>query len=336
MGLIALLIVVSFDEIVRAWELLGRVNLWILSLFIPVVFLNYFAAGETILSYLRQKKLLKNVSRLEEMRIMLELNFVNHALPSGGASGISYMTWRLTKLGVSASKAATAQVVRLVTGFAAFAVLLAVAVIAITIDGEINRWILLVSSTLAGGMFMVTVVGIYFIKDKKRMRAAATWISRTINRLTWRLTRGKKRVLVREEPLVEAMSEMHDDYVELVRNKKLLKRPFWWGVVFIMSDVMLFVIAFWALGTLVNPAPVLIAFGLATLAGFAVVTPGGSGAYEALMVSFLAIAGLTGNVAIAGVLLTRVIVLLVILCVGYVFYQHSIIKYGKPSDPAKR
>lgn len=328
--LIMLLLFAARQEIIQAWKLMGQVNLWVLTLFIPLALLNYYSSGETVLSYLRQKGKLRDITFIEQMRMALEFNFVNHALPSGGASGVSYMTWRLIKLGVSPAKAGTAQAVRFVMGFAAFFVLLLIAVLMITVDGEINRLIILVSSGLVtlllGGMILV----IYAIKDKNRLSGIARFITRAINTITRKITRGKKRVLVREEGVESTMEEMNEDYADLKRDQRLLVRPFWWSIIFIMTDVMMFFVAFWALGTIVNPAPILLAYGLATIAGFIVVTPGGSGAYEALMVSFLAVAGVTGSVAIAGVLLTRVIVLLIILGLGYLSYQHAIIKYGKP------
>jgi uncharacterized membrane protein YbhN (UPF0104 family) len=67
------------------------------------------------------------------------------------------------------------------------------------------------------------------------------------------------------------------------------------------------------------------------VAGFFVVTPGGAGAYEAIMVAFLAIAGLDQGTSIAGILLTRVIILLGTIGFGYLFYQHAILKYGRSS-----
>ena len=45
-----------------------------------------------------------------------------------------------------------AQVVRFAMGFAAFIALLLVAVLVVTIDGNINRWIIFVSSTLVAVM----------------------------------------------------------------------------------------------------------------------------------------------------------------------------------------
>jgi uncharacterized protein (TIRG00374 family) len=88
-------------------------------------------------------------------------------------------------------------------------------------------------------------------------------------------------------------------------------------------------VTFWALGEPVNPAPILIAYGVATLAGFIVVTPGGAGAYETIMVAFLALAGIAQGTAIAGIVLARVILLLSTIGFGYLFYQHALIKYGR-------
>ena len=93
----------------------------------------------------------------------------------------------------------------------------------------------------------------------------------------------------------------------------------------------MFVVTFWALGEPVNPAPILIAYGVANMAGFFMLTPGGTGAYEAIMVGFLAVAGLSSGIAIAGIVLTRVILLLGTILFGYVFYQRALIKYGRNS-----
>lgn len=331
--LIAVLLFAARDELLHAWKLMSGINLWILALTIPLLLLNFYAAGEMIFSYLRKKKKIEKVSVIEQMRMALEMNFVNHALPSGGVSGISYMTWRLGTHGVSASRATMAQAVRFAMGFAGFATLLAIAVLLVTIDGEVNRWIILVSSSLVSLMVGAVVVGVYFIKDIRRVRKAAGWLTRFLNRAIKIVSLGKKRTIAKESKMMEFMEDMHEDFLELKREKKLLKLPYVWALVFTLSDVMIYFVAFWALGSIVNPAPILIAYGVATLAGFAVVTPGGSGAYEALMVGFLVIAGLTQGKAIAGVILARVIILVATIVIGYIFYQHALIRYGKNGKP---
>lgn len=338
LGLVALILFLSRHELLKAWELLGTVNPLTLLLLVPLMIFTFLAAGEIMFTYLDAKGSIGKVAWYERARMALELNFVNHTLPSGGVSGISYMTWRLGKLGVSPGRAASAQVVRYVAGFIAAAILIALSVLAVTLDGNINRWIILVSSSIVTFMILSTIGLIYLVSSRKRMRVFADWSSKLINRTTRRLTRGKKRVLVHEEKIFKFFEEIHDDYLELRRDYRVLLKPVLWAIAFTAADALLFWITFWALGTPVNPAPLLIAYVLASVAGFIVVTPGGAGAYEAIMVAFLATAGIASGAAIAGIVLTRVIILLVTIAVGYLFYQHALGKYGKRKDrnPFKR
>ena len=68
-----------------------------------------------------------------------------------------------------------------------------------------------------------------------------------------------------------------------------------------------------------------------------IVTPGGAGAYEAIMVFVLAIAGMGNGEAIAGIILTRAIILFVTIVAGWVLYQQVVMKYGKrPDAPVQR
>ena len=327
--LIGIIIYFSRHELTHAWELLERVNIWILLLLVPGQLLVYYAGGEMIFSYLRAKHSIERVSPLELARMSLEMNFVNHVLPSGGVSGISYMTWRLGKLGVTPGRATMSQVVRFATQFAALIALIALSVVIVTVDGNVNRWIILVSSILVSGMVGVILGCMYLMSSTKRITAFGNWLVRFTNRLVARVSFGRRRHLLAQDRVEVFFTEMHHDYLALRQDKGMLMKPFLWGIVFTVADVALFVITFWALGEAVNPAPILIAYGVAALAGFFVVTPGGAGAYEAIMVAFLAVAGVGGSVAIAGIVLTRVILLLGTIIFGYVFYQLALVKYGK-------
>lgn len=331
--LIIILLILSRHELAVAWKLMKDVNLWILSLIIPLIALNYFATGEMIFSYLRQKGKISHLSPLTLMRMSVEVNFVNHVLPSGGASGVSYMTWRLGGYGIPAGRATMAQAVRFAAGFAAFSALLVLAVISVTIDAGVNRVIILLSSSLVTAMLAITVSGIYFLSDIRRVRKISKPVAATINAVVRKVTFGKKGNVLTEKKVLTFLEDMHDDFLELKRDKQILVKPFLWALVFTATDVAMYFVTFWALGTIVNPAPILIAYGAATIAGFAVVTPGGSGAYEAFMVGILSIAGLSQGKAIAGVVLTRVIILLTILVVGYLFYQNALAGKKKSERP---
>lgn len=330
--LIAVILFAARHELVQAWQLLTRVNVWILALLIPLFLLDYYAAGEIAFSYLRAKGKMTKIPKLVQMRMSLEMSFVNHVLPSGGASGMSYMTWRLGEYGVPPSRALMSQIVRFILGVVAFLSLLVVAVLAVTIDGTINRFIILISSTLASVLLIGMGICIYVIADLRRVRAVSAWVAATVNMLVRRITFGKKRTVLSPGKTEEFMVDMHEDYLELRRDRAVLKLPFFWAVVFTCTDVAIFFFTFLALGAWVNPALILIAYGIALLAGFFVITPGGSGAYEALMISFLAFAGVSQDVAIAGIVLARVMILMVILLVGYGFYQHALTRKVRRSD----
>ncbi len=326
--LLGVILFASRHELLRAWELLGQVNLWILLLMLPMQLIVFYAGGEMIFSYLRGKGQMKKVKRTELIRVALEGNFVNHVLPSGGVSGVSYLTWRLGYLGITPGRATMAQVVRHAMTFSAFAALLLLALFAVTIDGTLNRWIILTSAILFGAIIALFLLGIYLLSSKRRIDRFASWIYRFLNLITRKVTFGRKRKLVREENIQEFLDDMHRDFMELRHDKKLLLKPFLWGLVYNIGDAGLFMIAFWSLGEIFNPAPILIAYGVASFAGFIVATPGGAGAYEAIMVTFLAFAGISGGVAIAGILLARVIILLGTIVFGYIFYQHALNTYG--------
>jgi len=329
---LAILIYVSRDELQKAWQLLGQANIWWLLLLIPLQITVYYAGGEMIFSYLRQKKAIGHISRFEQTRIALELNLVNHIFPSGGISGMTYTTWRLGKLGVSASSSLFAQIVRYIVGFLAFVLLLVISVFLLAVDGQINRYIVASSFLLVLIIIGLTFVAMYGFSSKKRMKNLAGFVVRVVNRLVRFFTFKRRREVLELERTEKFFYNMHDDFYELAKDKKLMLQPFVWGLVYAGIDVLMFVIVFLSLGQLVNPAILLVSYGAATLAGLVAFTPGGAGVFELVMIFFLAMAGVSAGAAIAGIVLTRAILLAGTIVFGYIFYQQAIWKYGKQTD----
>lgn len=321
---IAVILYLARHDLVMAWGLLQRVDLWILALVVPVLLLSYIAVGQMIFSYLKTKDKKLKLRPLTLARLSLELNFVNHVLPSGGVSGLAYMNWRLGKFGISPGRASMAQAVRFVVGFIAYLLLLGVAVIIVTIDGTVNRWVILVSSLLVFVMVAFVVLIVYLVNSRRRIEGFARKIAGLGNAVVRKITFGRVKEPIAVKKLERSLVEMHEDYLEIKRNKKVLIRPFIWALVFTVTDVGVFWITFWALGHPINPAPIYIAYGISTLAGLVAFTPGGAGVYEALMVAFLALAGLSQGLTLAGVLLARVLMLLLALGGGYIFYQKAL------------
>lgn len=327
--LLAVVVVAAWGDIREAFGYLGKVDLWILALIIPVQFVSYFATGEMIFSYLRAKGNIRELNVLKVTRMALELNFVNHVFPSGGAAGAAYFSWLLSRHGVSSGRAIMAQIVRFALTFLSFVLLLLVALSVLIIDHSVDRVTILLSLLLAVLAVGATIGGMYLLGSKKRLDAFAAWLTRSVNRIVRRVTRGKKRSILKETAITAFFVDIHDDFLAIRRDKKILTKPFLWAILANIMDVVLIYIAFWSFGVQVNPALIFIAFGLASIAGAVVVTPGGAGVYELVMVAFLTSAGVPPTTAIAGTLLARVLLMLLTIVFGYAFYQFTVVKYGK-------
>jgi uncharacterized protein (TIRG00374 family) len=328
---ILLLVVVIFawPEIVRAWGLLDQVNLLILALLIPVQFFSYYATGGMIFSYLRSKGDLKDMSRPRMARIALELNFVNHILPSGGAAGFSYLSWVLARFGVKPGRSTMAQIIRFALTFLSFVLLLVIALIVLVADHQVNRQTILLSILLVFLAFGATLGIIYIIGSQRRLEKFSAWLTKKVNRFVAKITRGRKKRIIKDAVIHDFFMDLHQDFLAIRRDKKVLVRPFIWAVAANIADVALLWIAFWALGFPLNPAVFFVAFGVASIASAISVTPGGAGVYEAVMIAFLASASVPAGVAIAGTLLARVTLVLGTIIFGYVFYQLTLNKYGR-------
>lgn len=296
---------------------------------IPAQFISYLATGEMIFSYLRAKGNLKDLNVLKVTRMSLEFNFVNHVFPSGGAAGIAYFGWLLSKHGVSSGRSTMAQIIRFALTFISFILLLTVALIALIIDHSVNRTTILLSLLLVFLAVGGTLFGIFLISSKRRLDAFSRWLTTITNRLVAKLTGGKKKKIVKYETIETFFADIHNDFLAIMRDKKILLKPFVWSVVANVMDVALIYIAFWSFGIHVNPAVIFIAFGLSSIASAIAVTPGGAGVYEAIMIAFLASAGVPAEVAIAGTLLARVLLMLGTVAFGFVFYQLTVLRYGK-------
>jgi uncharacterized protein (TIRG00374 family) len=327
--LLAVVVFFAWPEIVKAYRLLDSVNLAILALLIPVQLFSYYGAGGMIFSYLRSKGDLKDVSHWRITRIALELNFVNHILPSGGAAGFSYLGWILGKFGVKASRSTVAQLVRFTLTFVAFVLILVIAVIFLATDGRISRLILLLSGVIVFVCVVVIVGGLYVIGNNQRLHIFSNWLTRFVNTFVSKITRGKKPQIVKTNVIPDFFSELHADYLSIRKDARILIKPFIWAIFTTLADVALIWIAFLSLGYEVSPAILFVAFGISSLASAVSATPGGAGVYEAIMIAFLASSNVPADVAIAGTLLARVTLVLGTILFGYVFYQLTVLKYGK-------
>ncbi|MCL2444630.1 flippase-like domain-containing protein [Candidatus Saccharibacteria bacterium] len=323
--LVIIIIFFSREQIVEAWHQLSEVNLWILALLIPSQIIMYFAGGQVYFSYLKAKKQMrKKTSIWKLMRIALEINFVNQIIPSGGVSGLGYLAWRLKDQGITAGQAAMMQVARYAAVAVATAIIMLFAsVVLFFIDTPF--WIVLFSFGFAVAIMALVVFFFFVISSQKRTAFFGRVLRRAVNTLIRIATFGKSKRSLEKSTVDKFLGDLHDDFTAIMKDKNLLVKPFLWGIIYALCEMVIFWIAFAALGSPVNFAPVAVALGLSSVVGTVVITPGGAGAYEAAMAAYFIATGIEPSVAIAATLITRVIVLFGTIAFGWVSYQHILL-----------
>lgn len=330
--LLTAVVFLAWPEIKKAWGLLGKVDLWILALLIPIQLASYYATGGMIFSYLRRKGEIKKMGHWKMTRLALELNFVNHVLPSGGAAGFSYLAWILSRYGVSPARSTMAQIIRFALTFVSFVVLMLVAMVILAFNHLVDRNLVLIAVTLTVLAVGATLLIIWLVKSRPRLRKFSDWVTHVVNAIIGFFTAGRKKDLVKQKVILHFAEGLHDDYEGIRKDRKILIVPFLWALIANVLDVALIWVSFWSLGFVLDPALLFIAFGIASIASAVAVTPGGAGVYETIMVIFLASSGVTPDVAIAGTLLARVVLLAGTIAFGYFFYQMTLNSLGRKGE----
>ena len=329
--LLAIMIYFAWPEIVQAWGLMGSVNVWIFLLLIPVQILSYYAIGGLIFSYLQSKKKISGLKHWNLTRISLELNFVNHIIPSGGVVGFTYLSWILKDYGVSAGRATMSQIVRFLLTFVSFIFLMLLALIWMIFDHQVDRVLVMMCSLFVFGTLMAVSLFIYVMSSQQRLNKFSVWTVKTGNAVIKFFTFGRRKNIIKKAPIEDFFNDLHIDYLNIRKDKKVLWKPFLWAIAAQAFDVMLYWVAFWSLGHFVNPAVLLLGMGLSSLGSVVSLVPAGAGVTEAIMVWFLVSSGVPMDVSLAGTLLARVALVAGTIVFGYFFYQATVSKHGKSS-----
>lgn len=326
--LVALVLLIYFlrHEIKSTFDNLANVHIWVLSFVLIWQVLNYHYYAQL---YKQLFEILGKKLRYKSLyKIMLELNFVNHVFPSAGVSGFSYFSLRMRSVGVSTGKATLVQMMRFVTVFMAFQVLLFVGLFALALSGKANNVTILVASSLATFLFVGTFLMAYIVGSRKRIDSFLTWVTKFLNRII-QLVRPKSPETINIEAARRVFLELHENYIILTQNYKKLKGPFINAFFANFTEVATLYSVYLAFGEPVNIGAIIIAYAVANFAGLISVLPGGIGVYEALMTAVLVTAGVPAALSIPVTIMYRVLTLVLQLPVGYYFYHKAVNEIGK-------
>ena len=312
-----------WDALVYSFQ---HLNPWILLLLIPEQILMYYAAGQIYFAFLKQRKNFK-ITQAKLTRISLEINFVNHALPSGGASGIAYLVWRLKDLNVTAGQVSFIHILRYAICALANTAQTFIAIAIVLIAGCVlpgKHWTLGLAALVALGIQLLVLTICLIVRKQKRIDWLSDKATKFVNGIMRKISRGKKRKILKENTISKFFGDLRGDYLNMQRNKKILWKPAVWGVLYSFLELATYWVVACSLGHPEVLPQVMIAEGVASVVGTVMMTPGGLGGYEGAMVLIMVATGVAPSVAMITVIVTRICVLLGTVLSGWGFYQHAL------------
>jgi len=313
------------DDLVDTIKNLERVNAWLLLLLLPLQLLNYHA----------QTKFYQGTFRIVGNKLpykflfkaSLELNFVNHVFPSGGAAGISYFALRLKNTEITGAKATLIQIMKLGLTFLSFEVLLILGMISLAAFGRASNLTILVGTAISTLLLVGTGLFVYIVESKSRINSFFTAVTRLLNRLI-HVVRPKNPETINISKARDVFDDFHDNYKQLRQSLPQLKAPFWMALLMNLTEILSIYVVFLAFGHTVNIGAVILAYGVANFAGLVSVLPGGVGVYEFLMTAVLATAGVPASVSIPVIIMYRVLNTIIQVPPGYYLYQKNLVRSG--------
>lgn len=319
------------------------INLFIVFLLIPEQLFMYYCAGKIFFAYMAGKQRIteqkdkgaketKKISTWELARISFELNFVNHAIPSGGVSGLGYITWRLKNYGATAGQVSFMYILRYLITILANQTQTIFAIIFLIITSSVPAnayWMIWLVGAMSVGIIAAIAILIAIVSSRKMIRWAAKELTAFANWLVKTITFGKKKQVLELEKVNKYFMDLHEDFLTAKKDKKLLVKPVIWGFLYNFLEIATYEIVALSLGHGEIFPQIMVAEALGSLVGAVLPTPGGVGGYEGSMITVMCILGTNLAVASTVVIVTRVIVLLNTIVSGYGFYQNAISKIGK-------
>ncbi len=322
---LVLIIFFAWTDIIHALEKITTLNVWVLLLIIPAQLFAFYGLGQLFHYFFRATGVDLGIKKL--FSPMVELNFVNHIFPSGGASGFSYLPLRLKPYGVSPAKSTLAQLARYVVTFLVFVGLMFVALFILAIQGDVNAFLVFAVSIMASSVVFATIVLVFVVSRESRIDTFTKTLTMWLNKII-HVVRRKHPETISLKAVRTMFLELHEDYLVISRNPRAMWPVVKWAILTNLAEISLLYIAFLAHGEWVNPGAVLIAYVIANSVGLISILPGGVGMFEPLMAAVLISGGVPAGVALSATLVYRVLSLLVSLITGYFLYHRALNRYG--------
>ncbi|MEM6997873.1 MAG: lysylphosphatidylglycerol synthase transmembrane domain-containing protein [Patescibacteria group bacterium] len=321
---LGILIYVSRGQVKDAFGELAGLSVGILLLILPLRFLSFASVASIYYSYFKNTGHVAKLKFKEMYRVALELNFINSVFPSGGVSGFSYLGLRLKPYDISVANSTLAQAIRFLMTFVSFLVYLAVGLLLLAATNQASGLVILIGSSIFSIIIGTAALGWYIVSSEERIKAFTAYLPKAINRFFVLIHRKPEKQVINIGRIESVFGEMHDRYMELSKDFGQLKGPFWHSLVTNFWELLTIYMVYLAFGESVNPGAIILAYGVANLAGLVAIFPGGVGVYEGLMASVLIASGIDKDLAIVTTIIYRAYNLLIFVPVGFALYQMAL------------
>ncbi len=321
--LVAYVVYKNWPDIVDTFYHLDEANVLVLMLLVPEQLYMYYVCGQIFFSYLKNRKDVKKFKNKEILLISTELNFVNHAVPAGGLGGLAYLTYRLYPFGVSAGQASFLYLFRYaVTTVINYAQALVAIIVLLILNAipEEAMWIIPVSLVMNFGVFSVIFLVIFIASSKKRIEVFSRVIANITNSVMKIVTFGHKKEMIGNKKISDYFADIYESVKIAKENKRFLKKPVLWGILYSFLEVATYWIVAISLGR-----PELLPFilvGEAIGSVFDGIVP--YGLYELGMAGVMIALGVDFPTATIVTVMTRVLILLFTIITGTVPYYKVI------------
>ena len=238
--LVAYVIYQNWPDILDTLDHLQDTNMIVLLLLIPEQLFMYYACGQIFFSYLKHQQNVRKFKNSEILRISTELNFVNHAIPAGGVGGLAFLTFRLMPFNVSAGQSSFLYIFRyaVTTVINYLQALLAIAILlAFNLIPNEAMWIIPVALLMNMGVGLGLWLIVHIAGSKKRIDFFAKLIEKLAGTTARVFTFGRKKYIVRDEKISAYFTDIHNSLKIAKNNKRYLKKPALWGLIYSFCEI---------------------------------------------------------------------------------------------------
>lgn len=317
----------NIDNFANLQNLIQNMNIWILSTILIVRYLSYWANTKYFQSFF--KIFNHDVEHKRLFPVVMGMNFVNTVFPSGGISGVSYMSRELEDK-LDSHTVTIAQIFWYPISFFCFLFFAGLAFLLLFLSDQVAAISFKIVLIFLIVVIIIGVMAAVLLFSRDLTKKLLVWSTRPINAIMTRFKRSTLSIKNVEKFVDEFYGAL--DYIS--KNHLRLKGPIMSILAYFIFEIFSIYVIFLAFGTAVNPGLVIAGYILALVFSLASIFTGGIGVYEATMVATFVALGQPFALSLSVVTVYRLIALWLYVPLGLYYYKRTMI--DKNNQPAKK